>query len=336
MFISVEISSYNRWETLRLVLDGLTKQTHPLDQFEVVISDDASSDGTFEKAHAYAARAPFAMTLIRNHHAGPGATHNTGIRCARADIVLMIADDILPTPQLLTEHARMHMLHPEASVAVVGRLEQSPQLPQTPLQRTWDGYVNALFPRNRMELDYRDFWVNNLSFKKAFMLRHGMFREWPPASHEDLELGYRLQRNGMRLLFCHEALAYHHHPETIDSISRRSYAQGYNWHFFESEVLEAWVRARSGRFSAGDSMGTRARFWTRRLVQLMFFNCVTVPLLLVPLIRRSARTTWLGSLIPLFLGRVAGYYFRIGVRDRGRGAATRLPKLAGHARSDEA
>jgi glycosyltransferase involved in cell wall biosynthesis len=323
LFLSVEISSYNRGHILRLVLDRLAQQTYPADSFEVIVADDGSSDGTPERIRDYAAHAPYHLELIRNDHAGPGVTHNTGILQARGSIVLMIADDVLPSPRLLEEHARMHESHPEQSVGVIGRLEQSPLLGQTPFQQTWNRIVDSLFPRDRAELDYRDFWVNNLSFKKEFFVRHGMFRAWPPASHEDLELGYRMQHKGLRLLFCDAALAYHHHPETIDSVSRRAYAHGYQWTLFESHVPDAWVRARSGNFRPGDNAAARWRFRLRNSARAALFNRITVPGVVVPLIRKSDTLAWLAPVVRLCTAKVSSYYFRRGVLDRRRGLPLR-------------
>ena len=323
LFVSVEISSYNRGHILRLVLDRLAEQTYPADRFEVVVSDDGSTDGTPEWIAEHAARTPYRLELVTNDHAGCGITHNNGILRARGDVVLMIADDVLPTRRLLEEHARMHERHPDPAVGVVGRLEQSPLLPQTPFQKTWNRLVTGLFPRNRVELDYRDFWVNNLSFKKDFMVRNGMFRSWPAASHEDLELGYRLQQNGMRLLFCDAALAYHHHPETIDSVVRRSYAHGYQWQLFESHVPDAWVRARSGNFQPGDGAAARWRFRARNLARSALFNRLTVPTVVVPLIRKSQTHTWLAPLVDLSTAKVSSHYFRRGIVDRRRGLPSR-------------
>lgn len=317
--ISVEISSYNRGAVLRLVLERLAAQSLPAERFEVVVSDDGSTDGTPEWVEEYATRAPYALRVVRNSHAGCGATHNRGIQEARGDVVLMIADDVLPTPGLLEAHARMHERHPEPEAAVVGRLEQSPLLPRTAFQEAWNRLVNGLFPRGSSELDYRNFWVNNLSFKKDFMLSRGMFRVWPAAAHEDLELGYRLQRQGMRLYFCDAALAYHHHAETIDSVSRRSYAQGYHWQYFESQVPDRWLRERSGNFRPGDGIVPRLRFWARHAVRSALFNRLTVPHLVLPLIRRSDRSAWAAAWVPLCTGKVASYYYRKGLRDWRRG-----------------
>lgn len=326
MYLSVEISSYNRWPVLKEALDRLAAQTYPRDRFEVVVSDDHSTDGTLERLLEYARAAPFEMRVLPHPvNRGCGDNHNAGIRAARGEVVLMIADDVWATPRVLEEHARLHEGHPERHVGVVGRLEQSPMLPRTPFQRAWDPLVNRMFPRGRTEVDYRDFWVNNLSFKRDFMLEHGMFLSWPAGAHEDVELGYRLQRHGMRLLFCDAALAYHHHPETIDSVARRAYAQGYHWENFEAHVPERWVRQKSGNFRPGDPLADRVRFHARLAARSALFNGWTVPHLVVPAIRAAQTHRALAPLLPFSVGKVASHYFRRGLVDRRRGRASRQP-----------
>jgi len=73
MFLSVEITSYNRGHILKQVLERLAEQNYPSDRFEVVVSDDGSTDGTVESIREYAAQAPYTLTLVVNSHAGAGA-----------------------------------------------------------------------------------------------------------------------------------------------------------------------------------------------------------------------------------------------------------------------
>jgi glycosyltransferase involved in cell wall biosynthesis len=162
--VSVEISTYNRRPVLERVLERLAAQTLAPGEFEVIVSDDGSTDGTQAWLLEYAKRSPYRLTLVQNEHSGPGGTHNQGILRAQGEIVQMLADDVLATPGLLEHHLRMHERHPDPAVAVVGSLEQSPEMPDTAFQRAWNALLGAMYPRNRVELGYRDFWVNNLSF----------------------------------------------------------------------------------------------------------------------------------------------------------------------------
>jgi glycosyltransferase involved in cell wall biosynthesis len=316
MLLSVEISSYNRSHILLQTLAHLAAQTYPKDRFEVIVSDDGSNAETLNEIRRFAKNAPYQLKLLENNHAGCGITHNTGIRAATGDILVLMADDVLPTPMHLAEHARVHTQYPEPHIGVVGKLEQSPQLPDTPFQNTWDRVINRRFPKNQHKLDYRDFWVNNISMKRSFLDGKELFKSWPAASHEDIELGYRLQRQGLELIFCETALAYHHHPETVDSVSRRAYAHGYNWELFESNVPDLWVRARSGHFIPGDPAVLRLALWLRRNLRSLLFNSLTVPNIALPALRLSDQNPWLGFTPRLFATRVAAHYFDKGLRDR--------------------
>ncbi len=324
MKLSVEISTYNRKEVLRLVLEGLARQTYPSDQFEVVVSDDGSTDGTPEMIQRMRETVPYALRLVGNKHQGCGHTHNAGILAAAGHIVLMLADDILPVPRLLEEHMRDHAEHSDSSVAIVGRLKQSENLPQTIFQKGWDRVIKGLFPVNGKEMDYTNFWVSNLSFKKDFMIRHGMFLDLPAGSHEDLELGHRLQRSGMRLMFNPLAVGFHHHAETIQSVSSRSYVHGYNWHFLEERVPDLPVRIRSGNVVLADGVGVSLQCFLRQLVRTIFLNRVTIQSMVVPLIEKSESVKWVAFSVPFLSKKVASYHFRRGLKDYRRKASHRL------------
>jgi hypothetical protein len=92
------------------------------------------------------------------------------------------------------------------------------------------------------------FWACNISFKRGFMLDRGMFRAQRgragAAAHEDAELGYRLHRHGLRILYSETALGYHHHVDTLEGTMRRAYQRGLNWDEFRALVPEPEIAVR--------------------------------------------------------------------------------------------
>ena len=314
MKLSVEISTFNRKDVLRMVLERLARQTYPHNQFEVVISDDGSTDGTGALVEVMKNSMPYDIRFFAHQHCGCGGTHNIGIQQAEGDIVLMLADDILPEPQIIEEHIKTHEENPEDCTFVMGKLTQSMELPQTVFQNFWNSILNRLFPNSTTEqYDYTNFWVSNMSFKKEFMLKHGMFRDWPAASHEDLELGYRLQQKGMKLIFNPNALGYHHDTETIESVCARAYMSGYNWHFFEEQVPTLWVRKRSRHIKPSDGLGLYLKCLAKNWFQWVFFNRVSILSLWIPLIKKAEVMPSLAFLVPFLTGRVASYHFHKGL-----------------------
>src|SRR5581483_2355937 len=104
--VSVIIPTYNRVERLKQVLAAFAGQNFPLDQFEVIVVSDGSSDGTHE--YLQALESPLQLSLVIQENQGPAAARNRGIQAARGDLVLFTDDDVVPTPRLIAEHIRIH------------------------------------------------------------------------------------------------------------------------------------------------------------------------------------------------------------------------------------
>ncbi len=94
--ISVVVCSYNGSRTIRDCLEGLQKLEYP--NFEVIIVDDGSTDGTAAIAHQYGFR------LISTENRGLSNARNTGMEMATGEIIAYIDDDAYPDPHWLAEH----------------------------------------------------------------------------------------------------------------------------------------------------------------------------------------------------------------------------------------
>jgi len=328
--LSVEISTCNRCETLRQVLTRLAEQTFPPHRFEVVISDDGSLDETVEMVEALKLSLPYATRIVSHDHKGCGPTHNAGIYQCQGDLVLMLADDLIPQPQLLEEHVKAHEKNPSLSTVVVGGIEQSPYLAQTAVQRGWDAVIDATWRSVATKLDYTVLWLSNASFKRDFMLEHGMFRDWPANAGEDVELGYRLQQKGMTLVYNSRALAYHHHPVTLESVVRKWYDHGYKWQqYLEAEIPVLGVRLISENIKPSDGWSLFLKTRSRNRLRAVLLNRLTVPWLAMPLARRADKISALAFLMPFLVRKIVSYHFFKGLndyRDQREGLGTGQPK----------
>ena len=90
--ISVVIPCYNSAEFIEKGLVSVCEQSYR--QFEVIISDDASTDITLQHAEEILKRYPdVAYQLLANSHSGPGGNRNKGIQAARYNWVAFLDSD---------------------------------------------------------------------------------------------------------------------------------------------------------------------------------------------------------------------------------------------------
>src|SRR5271165_5144372 len=115
--ISVVIPTYNRLETLAEVIPTLLAQNLPASDFELLVCDSNSNDGTAE----YLARVHADHANVRHlpgAYTGRAMARNAGIDAAAGEVVLFNDSDILASADLLARHLSHHRA--EAHVAVVG------------------------------------------------------------------------------------------------------------------------------------------------------------------------------------------------------------------------
>ena len=207
MFVSVVIPTYNRWPILEKCLTALEQQQlgGDLERYEVVVVDDGSTDGTPDWLRQNATRFSH-VRLIEQAHGGPAEGRNRGVDQADGDVVVFIDSDLVVTPSFLQTHA-------------------------SALKRSWDETGNRLcftygavintanFERPTSErhklrdLSWAYFATGNVAIDKGVLEQSGLFDTgFRLYGWEDLELGERLRRMGVRLIKCPDAVGYHWHP----------------------------------------------------------------------------------------------------------------------------
>lgn len=110
---SVVVPAYNAEGTLSETLDSVLAQT--FQNWEVVICDDGSTDGTRGLAEAYATK-DARIRVVAQENRGSGGAYNTAIRNARADLIVTISADDLLLPEHLAQFDRFISENPDAAV----------------------------------------------------------------------------------------------------------------------------------------------------------------------------------------------------------------------------
>ena len=209
--LSVVIPTRDRWEILAKTLAALEGQT--VRGFETIVV----VDGTDQRPPTLDAR------VVLKEHGGPGAARNAGVECSDRGLVLFLGDDMIPTPDLVARHLARHDAHPDAEIAVLGRVEWHPDLRRNRLLR-WMDWSDAQFDFHNIvgeEAGFGRFYSCNVSLKRSFFRQSGGFDEDFVFDYEDLDCGWRLDQLGMRLLYEPEAIARHFHPYDWSKVVRR-------------------------------------------------------------------------------------------------------------------
>jgi glycosyltransferase involved in cell wall biosynthesis len=207
--LTVVIPTYNRSTVLKRCLEALTGQTLSADLYEIIVADDGSSDDTRKTVERCAAGSQVRVSYLWQSNAGQNAARNLAITEARGRLLLFINDDTIATPTMLAEHLQTHQLYLDESVAVLGRVTISPQVPYSMFAKIHLDALYALW-RGKRELDWRAFYTCNISVKKSFLVKYGLFEE-SIRYNDDVELGQRLSHHGLRIIYNPHTLGYHYH-----------------------------------------------------------------------------------------------------------------------------
>ena len=268
---SVVIPTYRRPDTLFRVLDALGEQQSPPD-FEVVVVDDGSGDGTEERLRAY--RAPYPLRGFSQENSGPARARNRGVEEARGRIVLFLGDDTVPEAQLLAVHGRAHAERPGRSVAVLGYTTWPRDRRVSPFLHQINEY-GLQFGYGMIEdtesVPFNFFYTSNISLPRRLLVEAGMFdTTFPHAAWEDIEIAYRLTKDGMKILYRPEAVARHYHDITFRSFRRRQEKSGEAAAiFFERhpELGEFLAVPQALTFRNGSGTREKVRAWWASLAE---------------------------------------------------------------------
>jgi GT2 family glycosyltransferase len=181
------------------LLAALAAQDLPAVEFEVVVYDDASGDGTAELVRQHAKSMKCKVRLIEGErNMGPAHGRNTAWRAARAPLVAFTDDDCVPATDWLRNGSRAFS-DPTVG-AVVGHVEPAPdQL-----------HLLGPFSRTLRVTDARFFATANCIYRRdALEAVDGFDERFRRAAGEDTDLGLRMIEVGWTAGYAADALVHH-------------------------------------------------------------------------------------------------------------------------------
>jgi hypothetical protein len=117
MFASVVIPTRNAVDRLIYTLYSLNLQYAPFDQFEVIVVDNASTDGLVEQINSFQANYPL-LFYRYSERCMPHQLLNTGIAKAKGDIVVLLGANMIVPRHFIGSHLQAH--GQEAEIILAG------------------------------------------------------------------------------------------------------------------------------------------------------------------------------------------------------------------------
>jgi GT2 family glycosyltransferase len=235
MRFSVIVPACNAATTLPALLVSLSLQSFK--DFETVLIDDASRDGTVRIAKSYPAR-----LLRMPENRGPARCRNEGARSALGEVLAFTDSDCEVAPNWL-ERMNQHFRKGDTD-AIMGRLVLKPS--------TFLGdSISALgFPaggsigfENIWKVDEHGFTDSlsscNCAVRKSLFQKIGGFDEsFPYAGGEDSLFAYHLKKAGRRIRFCPDVVVYHGARDSLRRFLRWQFRRGQSSYIFSTKVRE--------------------------------------------------------------------------------------------------
>ena len=232
--VAVVIVSWNSRDDLQACLQSLAAVSLPL---EVVVVDNASSDGSADAARA---KAPQAMVIDAGENLGFARASNRGWRASLAPYVLFLNPDALVTPGAV--EALQAVLENRPDVGIVGpRTRNTDGTPQvsfgpdlTPLREWRQGRlvrrVRARDPRalrwleDATSREIEPAWVSGscLLTRRTLLETLGGFDEAFFLYEEDVDLCLRARQAGARVVFTPEAWVIHRLGRSMEQAGARA------------------------------------------------------------------------------------------------------------------
>ncbi|PYV13512.1 MAG: glycosyl transferase [Acidobacteria bacterium] len=213
--ISVVVCSYNGKRTIRDCLDGLRRVRYP--DYEVIVVDDGSTDGTGDIARSYGFR-----VLSAGRNRGLSAARNMGWTAASGSIVAYIDDDAFPDPDWLSYLAAVFMKTDYAGVGGPNIPVPSDGTTASCVARAPGGPAHVLLSDREAE----HIPGCNMAFRKACLEAVGGFDPQFRQAGDDVDLCWRIRALGGRLGFSPAAMVWHHYRNSVRAYWRQQVGYG--------------------------------------------------------------------------------------------------------------
>lgn len=224
-FISVIVPAYNRADELKELLDSFSRLEYPRDQYELIIADDGSTDGTARLIEQLSDTTNLPFKYYSQPNKGPGAARNLGMENARGDFFIFVDSDVTVPADWLTNIARA--INEEQADAFGGPdtfRDDFPALLKA-INYSMTSFITTGGLRGRKGRKLARFYPRsfNMGLSRALWQKIGGFGSLRHG--QDIEFSNRIIRSGAKVIYVADAPVFHKRRTNL----RRFYRQVFNW-----------------------------------------------------------------------------------------------------------
>ncbi len=197
MDISVIMPAYNRRNLLEIVLPQILNQDFK-GEYEVIVSDDGSNDGTKEYIENFQNIYKNLKYIYSSERKGPAHARNLALNISQGKLIVFIDSDIFVNKDFLKNH---YEIQKENDFKV---LVQGPVINTYNWEKPWEEKFKL------RDISSAFFATGNASVSKEILLKAGFFDEnFTFYGWEDLELGVRLKKLNIKLINSDKVKVWH-------------------------------------------------------------------------------------------------------------------------------
>lgn len=218
--VSVVVPVYNGARTIERCLDSLLAQDYPDGAYEVIVSENCSTDDTADIVSRYPVR------LVRSNRRGPAPARNLGIAHSEADIVAFTDADCIAGRTWLR-----NLVAPYADTQVGGTggpIHSFAGADRTHVELFSDTIQPLVNFSRGDETEFLPFLATcNCSYRRELLLQIGCFNE-RLVTADDIDVSWRIQlETGRRIALAEGAVIEHQHRQTITGLRRQFWQYGF-------------------------------------------------------------------------------------------------------------
>ncbi|MFN8674679.1 MAG: glycosyltransferase [Candidatus Sericytochromatia bacterium] len=209
-FFTIAIPTFNRKDILEKNLELIFSSIkNTPDKIEILVIDDCSTDQTKKLLEDYKKiyKEKFNFFISEKNN-GIAKTRNLLVEKSQGNYIIFIDSDVFVTKETIKAHIDFHKKYNnyicQGNLNFISNLNDLNKIKKSILT----DYSNSFFD------------TANLSIKKELIVKVGLFDEnFTGYGWEDLELGIRLKKIGIKSKKNKKALAYHYHNETFKDLN---------------------------------------------------------------------------------------------------------------------